>query len=232
VARLEARPGVSLRRGARVTRVARRGDGWAVSLAGGEEWLAPRVVSTIPAGALVPLLDPPADEALRSAARGLRFRNLLLVLLVLDTPRISDANWLYVPDPRFRVCRISEFKNMIPSMRGRPDTSLALELFCWPADPAWSAPDPEIVSTAVAELVALGLARADQVTHSAVLRVPNAYPVFDREFDPRVREIQRALEARPGLHVMGRTGAFQYLDQAGCVKRAFEWAGEHLGGQG
>jgi protoporphyrinogen oxidase len=231
VARLQARPGVTLRHGARVARVARRGEGWRVSLADAEEWEAPRVVSTIPAGALVPLLDPPADESLRSAAAGLRFRSLVLVLLVVDAPRVSDANWLYVPDPGLGVCRISEFKNMIPSMRGRPDTSLALEQFCWPTDPLWKAADEEIVSKAVGELQALGLATAGQVTHSAVLRVPNAYPVFDRAFEAQLRSLQEGLEARPGLHVMGRTGAFQYLDQAGCVKRAFEWAREHLDGR-
>jgi protoporphyrinogen oxidase len=202
-----------------------------VSTAGGEEWEALHVVSTIPAGALVSLLDPPADEALGLAARSLRFRNLVLVLLVVDTPRVSDANWLYVPDPRFGVCRISEFKNMIPSMRGRPDTSLELELYCWPGDPLWTAPDDEIVAKAVGEMQALGLARADQVTERAVLRIPSAYPVFDRAFGSTLRRIHDGLAAWPGLHVLGRTGAFQYLDQAGCVKRAFEWAHQHLDGR-
>jgi protoporphyrinogen oxidase len=228
VARLEARPGVALRPKQRITRVARRRDGWRVSTAGGEEWQAPHVVSTIPAGALVSLLDPPADEATASAARSLRFRNLVLVLLVLDTPRVSDANWLYVPDPALSVCRISEFKNMIPSMRGRPDTSLELELYCWPGDPLWTTPDDEIVAKAVAEIQELGLARAEQVTHRAVLRLPHAYPVFDRAFESTLGRIHDAVEARPGLHVLGRTGAFRYLDQAGCVKGAFEWARGHL----
>ena len=124
--------------------------------------------------------------------------------------------------------RRSPATSPIPSMRGRPDTSLAAELFCWPTDPLWTAPDAEITSTVVAELAALGLARPEQVTHKAVVRIPNAYPVFDREFDSRLRRIRDGLGAWPGLHVMGRTGAFRYLDQAGCVKLAFEWAREHL----
>jgi protoporphyrinogen oxidase len=114
-------------------------------------------------------------------------------------------------------------------MRGRPDTSLAAELFCWPSDPTWTAPDAAIVSKTLDELQALDLLRREQVTHSAVVRIPNAYPVFDREFDARLRTIQGGLAAWPGLHVMGRTGAFQYLDQAGCVRRAFDWTREHLG---
>jgi protoporphyrinogen oxidase len=228
VARLEARPEVALRLGARVTRVARREGGWRVSTADGEEWQAPHVVSTIPASALVPLLDPPAADGLPGLARSLRFRNMVLVLLVVDTPRVSDANWLYVPDPAMAVCRISEFKNMIPSMRGRPDTSLAAELFCGPEDPLWAAKDADIVARTVGELETLGLLRAGQVKESAVVRVPSAYPVFDRRFEPTMARIHEALQDLPGLHVLGRTGAFLYLDQAGCVKRAFQWTREHL----
>jgi len=229
VARLEARPGVALRKGARITRVARRQQEWVVSLEGGEERRAPQVVSTIPASVLVSLLDPAVDEAARAVARSLRFRNLILVLLVVDTPRVSDANWLYVPDPRLGVCRISEFKNMIPSMRGRPDTSLELELYCWPGDAVWKAGDEEIVSGSVAELRALGLVKPGQVKETAVVRVRNAYPVFDLEYESKLARIHEALGGLPGLHLLGRTGAFLYLDQAGCVKRAFEWAREHLG---
>jgi len=229
VGRLETRPGVALRRGVGITRLARRGEVWVVSAEGGEEWEAPHVVSTIPPAALVPLLEPAADEALRSAVRGLRFRNLVLVLLVVDVPQVSDANWLYVPDPRLSVCRISEFKNMIFSMRDRPDTSLELEFLCGPTDPLWTAPDETIVSRSLTELEMLGLVRPGSVRETAVIRVSNAYPVFDLDFEARLRRIHEALEAWPGLHVLGRTGAFAYLDQAGCVKRAFAWVREHLG---
>jgi protoporphyrinogen oxidase len=228
VARLRARPAVTLQAGARIARILRRDGGWRVETEGGEAWETPRVVSTIPAAALVPLLDPPVDGELPALARSLRFRNLILVLLVVDVPRVSDANWLYVPDPARMVCRVSEFKNMIPSLRGRPDTSLAAELFCWPDDPLWTAPDADLVARSVAELQALGLLSPGQVKESAVVRIPNAYPVFDREFEEKTARLHDALDHLPGLHLLGRTGAFLYLDQAGCVKRAFDWTREHL----
>src|SRR6185503_7858792 len=82
VALLRERPGVALREGARAIRVARCGEGWSVATADG----------------------------LAALARSLRFRHMVLVMLVVDAPRVSDANWLYVPDPGVRVCRVSEFK--------------------------------------------------------------------------------------------------------------------------
>jgi protoporphyrinogen oxidase len=190
---------------------------------------APEVVSTIPVGVLLRVLSPPPPAHVLELARQVRFRNLILVSLVVDRPRVSDANWLYVPDPRIGIARISEFKNMIGSMRTRPDTSLQTETFCWPDDPIWQAPDTEVVARAVASLEALSLVRAAEVTASRVLRIPHAYPVFDRMFEARMAGIHEHLQGLGGLHLLGRTGAFLYLDQAGCVKQAHEWARSRAG---
>ncbi len=226
VARLRTRPEVELLPATRVTRLARVAGRFEVSLAGGTEGerVAADVVSTIPPGVLLGLLEPPPPPPVRDAAQRLRFRNLILVSLVVSRPRVGRANWLYVPDPAVEVARVSEFKNMIASMQDRPDTSLQAEIFCWPNDPVWSAPDDEVVRRAVASLETLGLVRREEVTASRVLRVPHAYPVFDLEFGARMRAIHGYLEGIPGLHLLGRTGAFLYLDQAGCVKQAFDWA--------
>ena len=232
VERLSRRAGVSLQPRIRVRRVRRSSSDWSVTGddAGCErEWSAPALVSTIPAGTLLELLDPPPPAEVLAQARGLRFRNLVLVLLVVDVPRLSDANWTYVPDPSVAVARVSEFKNMIASMRDRPDTSVELEMFCWPDDPRWRAGDDEIVALARADAERLGLFRADQVRAWKVVRVPNAYPVFDLHHEDRMRRIVEHLEARGGLHLLGRTGGFSYLDQAGCVKQSFAWAEARYG---
>jgi protoporphyrinogen oxidase len=228
--RLSSEDGVELRAGARVSCLSRSDSGWTATVAtegGSIERSARDVVSTIPAGVLLRLLSPAPPKEVLDLAREVRFRNLVLVSLVIDQPAVSDANWLYVPDPDIEIARISEFKNMISSMRGRPDTSLQTETFCWPDDPLWSAPDAEVVARAVSGLEALGLVQAHQVKASRVLRVPHAYPVFDRLYEARMTGIHSYLQTLGGLHPLGRTGAFLYLDQAGCVKQAFDWARSH-----
>ncbi len=230
VARLAERDGMTLRPSTRVTALSREGASWRIRAIGPDgplEWSSSRVVSTIPPAVLVRLLGDALPPETRNLADRLRFRNLVLTLLVVDAPRIGDANWLYVPDPRVTVSRISEFKNMIGSMADRPDTSLALETFCWPTDTVWSAPDEDVIADATREIEALGLIRRGQVKDATVVRVPHAYPVFDRAFESVVRGLEGALGRLPGLDVLGRTGAFLYLDQAGCVKRAREWVRAH-----
>jgi protoporphyrinogen oxidase len=215
---------VELLAGTRVTRLSRRGGRFVATLEGGAERSSATIVSTIPPGVLLRMLDPPPPPHVLELAAGLRFRNLLLVSMVVNRPRVGGANWLYVPDPAVEVARISEFKNMIGSMHDRPDTSLQAEIFCWPDDPVWSAPDAEVVARALRSLQTLGLVEPGEVTATRVLRIPHAYPVFDLGYGARMKGIQDHLATIPGLHVLGRTGAFLYLDQAGCVKQAFEWA--------
>lgn len=232
VEQLEQRSGVSLSSSVRVRRVHRCSGGWRVT-AGDEtresEWWAPELVSTIPVRTFLDLLDPAPPPDVLAQARGLRFRNLILVLMVVDAPRLSDANWIYVPDPAVSVARISEFKNMIASMRERPDTSIEMEFFCWPDDARWRESDEDLAARARADAQRLELFRSSQVKEWKVVRVPNAYPVFDLHYEQRMRHIQEYLEGLGGLHLLGRTGGFLYLDQAGCTKQAFAWARDHLG---
>jgi protoporphyrinogen oxidase len=231
VEELERRPRVCLRRAVLVRRISRIAGGWRVSgHDGGSEtgWTARELVSTIPVTALLGLLDPPPPPDVLEEAAGLRFRNLILALFVVDRPRLSDANWLYVPDPAVSVARISEFKNMIASMQDRPDTSIEMETFCWPDDPRWREADEDLAARARDEAERLGLFPSRQVKAWKVVRVPNAYPVFDLGYELRMRRIHEHLRARSGLHLLGRTGGFLYLDQAGCVKQSFAWARERF----
>jgi protoporphyrinogen oxidase len=230
VARLEervrTRASVDLLCSARARRIARNRAGWRLEIDGPApaERHTDEVVCAAPVRALLEALDPPPPPDILEAARALRFRNLILVFLVVARPQVSDANWLYVPDPTRRVARIAEYKNMIASMRGRPDTSLGLEMFCWPEDALWRAPDEELVATAVADAEALGLVVGHEVTAAAVVRLSHAYPVFDLDFPRRMATIRAYLASLGGIHLLGRTGGFAYLDQAGCVREALDWA--------
>lgn len=118
---------------------------------------------------------------------------------------------------------------MIASMRDRPDTSVEMEFFCWPDDARWRETDETLAARAREEAGHLGLFRSGQVKEWKVVRVPNAYPVFDLHYEKRMARIQEYLRGLGGLHLLGRTGGFLYLDQAGCTKQAFAWAHDHLG---
>src|SRR3712207_9135113 len=70
--------------------------------------------------------------------------------------------------------------------------------------------DEALVALATRELAAIGLATPDKVKRGYVVRVPMAYPMYDRDYAERVAAIREWLETIPGLVQVGRNGLHRY----------------------
>jgi protoporphyrinogen oxidase len=160
-------------------------------------------------------LDPGVSEAARAAARALRYRDFLTVVLILEDNGLLKDNWIYVHDPDVKVGRIQNFKAWSPDMVPDPAmASLGLEYFCFEGDELWSAPDGELVALATREISRIGLARTTDIVDGCVVRMPRAYPVYDRQYLEHCAVIRAELEARfPTLHLVGRNGLHRYNNQ-------------------
>jgi len=164
----------------------------------------------------------------------LAYRGLVLVYLGVAKAQLSPDSWTYFPSPELLFGRTHEPKNWSAAMVPGPDvTSLALEIFSSPGEPAWESPDADLVERAVGELIELGWLRRGDVTRSWVLRAPNAYPVQDIGYRDRLARVRTALNRFPQLRLVGRTGAFSYMNVDGVVEDCFRLAAElDLNGRG
>ncbi|MBB2156027.1 NAD(P)/FAD-dependent oxidoreductase [Gluconacetobacter diazotrophicus] len=214
------REGGEVLMGRRVTALGRRADGrWRVTArdrAGREQHFdCDHVISSMPMRDLVGVVAPVLPDAVSRAAAGLRYRDFLVVALVLKDRNIFDDNWIYIHDPDVKVGRIQNFKSWSPDMV--PDPALncyGLEYFCFEGDDLWNAPDDALVRLASAELVKLGLVTAGDIVDGTVVRQPKAYPVYDGEYQDQVATIRQALDAHcPNLHPVGRNGMHKYNNQ-------------------
>ena len=94
-----------------------------------------------------------------------------------------------------------------------PDQSKAcvgLEYFCFEGDELWSMSDDELVALASRELEQLGLAPRSKVERGYAVRVPKAYPMYDRDYEARVASIRSWLETIGNLQQVGRNGLHRY----------------------
>lgn len=160
-------------------------------------------------------LAPPLPDTVSQAAAGLRYRDFLVVALILKDRNVFDDNWIYIHAPDVKVGRIQNFKSWSPEMV--PDAGLncyGLEYFCFEGDGLWNASDADLVGLASKELVKLGLAIADDIIEGTVVRQPKAYPVYDGDYQERVTAIREELETHyPNLHLVGRNGMHKYNNQ-------------------
>ena len=217
--KITAQGGV-VERGRRAVRIERiSGGGWSVASVGaaGDEahHEAEHVISSAPLREVVGCVAPPAPAEVLDAANGLKYRDFLVVGLVVEDRDAFDDQWIYVHDPGVKVGRIQNFKSWSPAMVPEGDGNCyGMEYFCFEGDGLWTSSDETLIELAANELVQLRLARPDDVRDGFVVRQKKAYPVYDDGYAARVDAIRRFVENEcPGLHLVGRNGMHKYNNQ-------------------
>src|SRR3954469_3668399 len=172
------------------------------------------VISSMPLGARVRAMDPPAPAAVIEAAEGLRYRDFLTVALVVESVHAFEDNWIYIHSPEVRVGRIQNFGAWSPHMVQGGRACLGLEYFVNENDDMWKRTDEELVELARGELVHLGLVPLEATHQGYVVRMPKAYPVYDADYARHVDVIGTWLaSAVPNVQTVGRNGMHRYNNQ-------------------
>jgi protoporphyrinogen oxidase len=172
-------------------------------------------ISTMPVTALLHKLSPQPPEHVLAAARGLKYRDFLIVSLIINQTDLFPDNWIYIHSPDFKVGRIQNFKNWSPEMV--PDlskTCLGMEYFCSEGDSLWEMSDRDLIALASREAVNLGLGvQPGDVEDGVVIRQFKAYPVYDGEYRKHLEVIQAYVSTLTNLQTVGRNGMHRYNNQ-------------------
>ncbi len=172
---------------------------------------ADHLISSLPVTTLVEIMDPPPPQPVLEAARSLSYRAFVIVVLLVDRPRLFTDQWIYVHSPDVLVGRIQNFKNWSPDMVPDPTkTSIGMEYFCHRDDEIWAMADEDLIHKAAGEIQTLGLARSREVFDGVVLRQDRAYPIYDSQFKEQLAVIQAYLSGIENLDTVGRNGLHRY----------------------
>ena len=205
--------GGEIRMNSPVTRLVTDSEGIVTEVVAGDQVLTPSyVISSLPLRTTVGIADPEAPVEVRDAARGLRYREFLTVLLVIKGQDLFPDNWIYIHQPGVRVLRIQNFKSWSPWMvPNEEDASIGMEYFCFEGDELWNMDDEALVKMAGEEIEKLHLARAANVKFGFVERVYKAYPIYDEKYAERVATIRDWINSDlTNLIQVGRNGLHRY----------------------
>jgi hypothetical protein len=89
-------------------------------------------------------------------------------------------------------------------------TSIGMEYFCNENDQTWNMTDAELVEMATREMTELALGGEDKIIDSYVVRQPNAYPVYDSDYEENLDKIREYLKSFSNLQTIGRSGLHRY----------------------
>lgn len=179
---------------------------------------------------LVEAFDNPPQEVVE-AAKKLKYRDFLIVTLVLNCADPFPDNWIYIHSPDVRVGRIQNFRAWSEEMLPDKNTaSIGMEYFCNIGDDLWEMNQDELQELAGKELAQLGLAKEDMVIGSAIIRQPKAYPVYDGEYMDALEVIGDWIRSFENFQTVGRNGLHRYNNQDHSMLSAMYAARNILGG--
>lgn len=188
-------------------------------------------ISSMPLAELVLAMTPVAPPQIIAAAKRLKYRDFLIVTLILDHADPFPDNWIYIHSPNVKVGRIQNFRSWSEDMVPEPDkSSIGMEYFCMEGDELWNSSDEQLLRQAANELEELGLAKATDVVDGTVIRQPKAYPVYDSEYREALDLIRGWLARFPNLQVVGRNGMHRYNNQDHSMLTAMLAIDNLLGG--
>ncbi len=217
----------------RVVRLHR--DGWrieGVTARQGDktsEFAADAFLSSIPLTQLIQSLHPHAPAEVRAAAAQLRYRDLVIVTVMLDRERATDQTWIYFPGKDIPFGRLHEPTNWSADMAPPGRTLLVTERFCFRGDATWNASDAELIETTVQHLEKLGFIRRHEVLEGVVLRIPSAYPLFEVGYLERSQVLSDYLQRFENLYIAGRGGMFRYYNTDQAIASGLDAAQAILG---
>jgi protoporphyrinogen oxidase/putative flippase GtrA len=172
------------------------------------------VISSIPITLLVQQITAPPPAKVIDAAKSLRFRNTILVYLIVEGSNIFPDNWLYINEPGVNLGRVANFANWSPAMLPNDrQTPLCCEMWSNFDQPLWSMPEDELLLLAEAELKQIKLLKNEKISGGFVVRLPRTYPIYAGNYKESLATIQGYLERFNNLQLVGRYGAFKYNNQ-------------------
>ncbi|MBI3318371.1 MAG: FAD-dependent oxidoreductase [Candidatus Omnitrophica bacterium] len=180
------------------------------------------VVSTIPLPALIRMLHPAPSPHVFSAADRIDYRPLIFLGMATQRQEVLRASYVYLLDrPYNRITEMNKF-----SARTSPpgENIVAVEIPALRESPLWRASKEELFDRCIGSLEEDGILHREEVKRLFLVKAPYAYPIYRKGYAGHLQVLIDDLKSRPGLHTLGRSGEFMYMDADQCIQRAFDLA--------
>jgi len=181
-------------------------------------------ISSIPITKLIQMLHPSPPENIMRAVSRLKFRDLVVVAIMVDRDRVTDQTWIYIPEQKIPFGRIHEPTNWSRKMAPEGKTLIIAEYFSFMGDRIWNESDERLVDITVENLEAMGFIKKQDATEGVVVRVPKAYPLFEVGYKELCDELYDYLGKFKNLHLAGRSGMFRYYNMDHAIESGIKTA--------
>lgn len=195
-----------------------------------EEYETDYCISSIPVDMFSRAIRPALPYVTLKAINGLRYRDMLFVVLFVDAQRVMKDNWLYVQNSSVSFNRFMDMGNWNPSLSPSGMTSLVFEVTCDYGDAAWNCSDNSWIERVSEEFVReFGFVEKKKIIGGTVFRKRHTYPVYTLDYKERLNTIKGELRKIDNLQLIGRNGLFRYNNMDHSMASGVSAAKNYLG---
>jgi protoporphyrinogen oxidase len=176
-----------------------------------------KVISSMPLNELMLALNF-VPENIKKVARGLRYRDMIIVALEIPENDLGNCmeqyksdSWIYVQDKKVCFGRIQLLNNWSPYVVvDNRNYVLEMECFCTEGDTLWLMADNLVIQKVIEDLIECGFLKEHKNIQSGfVRRIQKAYPIYTEGYS-NVGEIQKFVNDIDNLYCIGRNGQHHY----------------------
>lgn len=179
--------------------------------------------SSMPLRDFILALDPLPNEMIINAAKRLVYRGLVTINFIVNKKNISSDHWLYVHEKEVLIGRIGNMNNFSVKMSDSIDhVALSLEYFAFVDGDFWSKTDEDLLELGKVELEMLGFVKKTDIIDGMVLKEPQAYPLYDKNYKDSLKIVLNYLSNFSNLSLMGRNGLHRYNNMDLAMLSAFD----------
>jgi protoporphyrinogen oxidase len=176
------------------------------------------LVSTIPVDELTRMLTPAPKEDVLMAVSALKYRVLIALFLCVNRKQVARHGCIYFPEKPYPFKRIIGFTRLSEKMAPKDKTSLCVEITCFEGDEILQKDDKSIYDLVLPSLEQEGFLQKTEVENYKVLRMPNAYPVYDLPYYKNLDTIFEYLSTIKRVVSVGRQGLFSYNTMGNSIR--------------
>ncbi len=203
-----------------ITSIKKEGSKWVV-YRDNEKKVFDRIVSTMPVIDLVKLLHEVPEEIINTI-NNLKYNSLITVMLGVDTDKLNDLHWLYIPDKNVLPHRLVFPKNNTPTTTPDGKSSIVAEITFNEGDNISKMTDEEIVEKVIADLDDKKIIDKNLVCYKKIMRLKYAYVVYDLEYEKNIIKIHKFFEGL-GIDLCGRFSEYRYINMDACMRSAMNY---------
>lgn len=184
------------------------------------------LVSTIPVDELTRMLIPKPKNDVLEATAALRYRVLIALLLCVNKKPAIKHGCIYFSESKFPFKRIVEFSNLSEKMAPAGKASLCVEITCFNDDEILRKDDAFIYDRMLTSLEQEGVLQKSEIVTYKILRIPNAYPVYDLSYYRNLETIFNYLSTFKSIVSIGRQGLFSYNTMNNSIRSGLSLGNE------